>query len=174
MRVFFRSHHEEPRFRATTAPLLLSAPLLSPAEACTRHKALSRTFNLKLSQVNYWTPNTPYQGRKVGFPPCRNSLSNKTTRKAALGNPPTSLGSSPVTNSLPTIYSPARCLCHAGTQGHQGAAPLSPLVLLTQTPPEEATGGPQASGLEEALNFQIQFCPWMVYSHYSLADTVLK
>lgn len=66
-----------------------------------------------------------------------------------------------MTHSLPTIYSPFPQRGAFATLAPRatipGAVPLSLLVLLTQIPSEDATGGPQAPGLEEALNFQIQF-----------------
>lgn len=56
----------------------------------------------------------------VGFPPGRNSLSNKTTRKAVLGKPPhfQAIPSDPFFAHHLFPISPERCLCHAGTQGH--------------------------------------------------------
>lgn len=82
-RVFSWSHHKELHFRVKTALLVVSAPLLSTAETWTGHKALSRTFNLKLSPVNIMDTEYPTSRNDGGLSPL--SLSSKTTHKAVLG-----------------------------------------------------------------------------------------
>lgn len=110
---------------------------------------------------------------KAGFPPPR----QQNNTQGCIRKKPHVFRQFPVTGFLPTIYSPVpqggAFATPAPRSPIPGAIPPSPLVLLSQTPSEEATSGPQAPGLDEALNLPTQFCPWMVYSQYSLVDAVI-